>query len=98
MRTANTPALAGALLLLLGGCYDPSYPAQYVCSVEHPQCPAGYSCDEADERCVKQGTLPDRGMQAHTDAGSDRGTDGTAGHDGMSNEGGDTMPDLAADQ
>ncbi len=77
--------------VLLGGCYDVSYPATYACSGEYTRCPTGYTCDEANEVCVKEGSLVDQGQDMPADAGSDAASD--AGSD-LAREAG---PDLATD-
>ncbi len=66
-------ALLVAAVLLLGGCYDVTYPETYACSAEFPQCPAGQACDEANEICVSGGV--DRGTDAPADAGPDSAPD-----------------------
>ena len=93
-RRVSLPLLAAALLL--GACYDVTYPENYACSAEFPQCPAGKVCDEANEVCVDRGL--DRGKDAPDDAGPDSAPDQQAPDAAADQQPPDATADLAADQ
>ena len=80
---------------LLVACYDVTYPDTYACNAEYPQCPSGQECDEANEVCVKEGSLVDQGKDAPADQGPDTGSD--AGVDTTPDVTPDVAPDTGAD-
>jgi len=68
-------AFSLGLLLLVGGCVNPEFPAggYFVCSQWQPDCPDGYTCK--GDRCVKEGSTLDSSKDAPADASLDSSKD-----------------------